>query len=359
MAKALITGGAGFIGSHLAEHLIMAGDSVVALDNLSTGSFQNIAHLADHPNFRYLVGPLEETGLLAESVRDCDVVYHLAAAVGVQLIVSDPVRTIETNIAGTAAVLRFAVRYGKRVLLTSTSEVYGKAAKMPFSEEDDVIYGPTCRPRWAYAVSKAVDEFLLRAYVKSQGLQAIVVRLFNTVGPRQVGHYGMVIPRFVEQAVRGGPLTVYGDGGQTRCFCHVLDIVPALYRLMRLPRLCGQVVNLGSDEQVTIRHLADLVRQKINTAVTIEYVPYETAMGPDFEDMRDRQPDLRRVKDLIGFQPRFTLDQILDDIIAHRRGTWRAPPAAAKSMAAGDLSRAGMPELVNGRRTRLAEGSLP
>lgn len=340
MARALITGGAGFIGSHLAEHLLRAGDSVAVLDNLSTGSFQNIAHLVNHPGFRYYVGPLEEPALLAESVRDCDVVYHLAAAVGVQLIVSDPVRTIETNISGTAAVLRFAVRYGKRVLLTSTSEVYGKAAKMPFSEEDDVIYGPTCRPRWAYAVSKAVDEFLLRAYVKSQGLQAIVVRLFNTVGPRQVGHYGMVVPRFVEQALRGGPLTVYGDGTQTRCFCHVLDVVPALRRFMQLPRLHGEVVNLGSSERVMIRQLADRVRQRANPGAAIQYVPYETAFGPDFEDMRDREPDLRRARELIGFQTQFKLDQILEDIISDRQGTWQprtGMPLMAKSIAAGEL----------------------
>jgi UDP-glucose 4-epimerase len=339
MAKALITGGAGFVGSHLAEHLIRAGDSVVVLDNLSTGSFQNISHLAGHPNFAYFIGPLEDAGLLAESARDCDVVYHLAAAVGVELIVHDPVRTIETNISGTAAVLRFAVRYGKRVLLTSTSEVYGKAAKMPFSEEDDVIYGPTSRPRWAYAVSKAVDEFLLRAYVKSQGLQGIVVRLFNTVGPRQVGHYGMVIPRFVEQALRGGPLTVYDDGSQTRCFSHVLDIVPALHRLIQLPQLCGEVVNLGSMERVSIRDLAERVRQKANPGAAIQYVPYDIAFGPAFEDMRDREPDLRRARDLIGFQTRFNLDQILEDIISDRKGIWRpqnGAPFKAAAVAAGE-----------------------
>ena len=346
MAKVLITGGAGFIGSHLAEHLIRAGDSVAVLDNLSTGSFQNIAHLVGNPRFRCFVGPLEDAGLLAEGVRDCDVVYHLAAAVGVELIVHDPVRTIETNISGTVALLRLAVRYGKRVLLTSTSEVYGKAAKMPFSEEDDVIYGPTSRPRWAYAVSKAVDEFLLRAYVKSQGLQAIVVRLFNTVGPRQVGHYGMVIPRFVEQAMRGGPLTVYGDGSQTRCFSHVLDIVPALHRLMQLPQLRGEVVNLGSPERVTIRELAERVRQKANPGAAIQYVPYEIAFGPGFEDMRDREPDLRRAMDLIGFKPQFRLDQILEDIISHREGNWRPEsgiPLKAGSIAAPEPIHVGPP----------------
>ncbi len=322
MAKAFITGGAGFIGSHLAEHLIGAGDSVVVLDNLSTGSFQNISQLAGHPKFKYFIGPLEDADLLAEAARDCDVIYHLAAAVGVELIVRDPVRTIETNINGTAAVLRFAVRYGKRVLLTSTSEVYGKAAKTPFSEEDDVIYGPTCRPRWAYAVSKAVDEFLLQAYVKSQGLQGIVVRLFNTVGPRQVAHYGMVIPRFVEQAFRGGPLTVYGDGTQTRCFSHVLDMVPALHRLMQLPRLCGEVVNLGCAERVSIRELAERVRQKANPDATVRYVPYDVAFGAGFEDMRDREPDLSRAREMIGFKTKFNLDQILEDIVGDQKGLW-------------------------------------
>jgi UDP-glucose 4-epimerase len=323
MTKALITGGAGFIGSHLAEYLLGAGQSVVVLDNLSTGSFENISHLGDRPNFKYFIGSLEDVNLLVEAGRDCDVVYHLAAAVGVELILDDPVRTIETNINGTSAVLRFAVRYGKRVLLTSTSEVYGKTAKMPFSEEDDVIYGPTSRPRWAYAVSKAVDEFLLRAYVKSQGLQGIVVRLFNTVGPRQVGHYGMVIPRLVEQALRGGPLTVYGDGTQTRCFGHVLDIVPALYRLIHLPRLSGEVVNLGSVERITIRDLAERVREKIDPEAAIQHVSYDMAFGPGFEDMRDREPDLRRARELIGFDTQFNLDRILADIITDRKGVWR------------------------------------
>src|SRR5580658_8888820 len=322
MAKALITGGAGFIGSHLAEYLLWAGQSVVVLDNLSTGSFENILQLAGHPNFKYFIGPLEDANLLAEAGRDCDVIYHLAAAVGVELILHDPVHTIETNINGASTVLRFAVRYGKRVLLSSTSEVYGKTAKMPSSEEDDVIYGSTSRPRWAYAVSKAVDEFLLRAYVKSQGLHGIVVRLFTTIGPRQVGHYGMVIPRLVEQALAGGPLTVYGDGTQTRCFSHVLDIVPALHRLMHLPRLCGEVVNLGSVERIAIGKLAERVREKVNPEVAIRYVSYDVAFGPGFEDMRDREPDLRRARELIGFKAQFNLDRILADIISDRKGVW-------------------------------------
>lgn len=321
--RALITGGAGFIGSHLAEHLLRAGDAVVVLDNLSTGRFDNIRHLVGHPAFRYFVGSVEDPGLLAEAGRECDAIFHLAAAVGVELIIRDPVGTIETNINGTEGVLHFAVRYGKRLLITSSSEVYGKTAKMPFAEDDDVVYGPTSRPRWAYAISKSVDEFLLRAYAQSRGLPGIVARLFNTVGPRQVGHYGMVIPRFVDQALRGGPITVYGDGGQTRCFTHVLDIVAALYDLMRLPQLTGEIVNLGSDERVSIRELAERVRQKVNPHVEIQSVAYDIVFGPSFEDMRDRVPDVRRAQELISYAPRRRLDQILDDVIADRRGDWR------------------------------------
>ena len=325
--RALITGGAGFIGSHLTEHLLDAGDAVVVLDNLSTGRFDNLAHLVGHPGFRYYIGSVEDAGLLAEAGRDCDAIFHLAAAVGVELILRDPVATIETNVNGTEAVLHFAVRYGKRVLITSSSEVYGKTTKMPFGEDDDVVYGPTSRPRWAYAVSKSVDEFLLRAYAQSRGLPGIVARLFNTVGPRQVGHYGMVIPRFVEQALRGGPITVYDDGEQTRCFAHVLDIVRALHDLIRLPQLRGEIVNLGGTERVSIRALADRIRSKVNSAVEIQYVPYAVAFGPAFEDMRDRVPDLRRAQQLIGWSARYDTDRILDDVIADRQGRWRREPS--------------------------------
>lgn len=317
--KYLITGGAGFIGSHLAEHVLDAGHAVVVLDNLSTGRFDNIRHLVEHPMFSYFIGPVEETSLLAEAGRDCDAIFHLAAAVGVELIVRDPVGTIETNINGTEAVLHFAVRYGKRVLVASTSEVYGKAAKLPFAEEDDVVYGPTSRPRWAYAVSKAVDEFLVRAYANSRGLPGIVARLFNTVGPRQVGHYGMVIPRFVDQALRGGPIVVYGDGTQTRCFTHVLDIVAALHDLICLPRLNGEIVNLGSHERVSIAQLAEAIRARVNPQVDIQHVSYESVFGPTFEDMHDREPDLRRARELIGYTPRHDLARILDDVIGDRQ----------------------------------------
>jgi UDP-glucose 4-epimerase len=318
----LITGGAGFIGSHLTEHLLRRGDDVVILDNLSTGRFENIRHLIGHPRFRHFIGDVSDPALLSEAGDGCEVIYHLAAAVGVNLILEDPVRTIETNINGTEAVLKFGVRYGKRVLVASTSEVYGKASKMPFSEEDDVVYGPTSRPRWAYAVSKSVDEFLLRAYSDSKGLPGVVVRLFNTVGPRQVGHYGMVVPRFVQQALEGGPITVFGDGEQTRCFGHVLDIVPALHALVTRERLQAEVVNLGGRERLSIRRLAELVRERIDPKLEIRVIPYAQAYRPGFEDMRDRVPDLDRAQSLIGYRPSRDTAQILDDVIAFQRGAW-------------------------------------
>jgi UDP-glucose 4-epimerase len=327
--RSLITGGAGFIGSHLAEHLLRAGDEVVVLDDLSTGRFDNIRHLAGHPRFQYRVGEVEDERLLAEAGAAADAIYHLAAAVGVSLIVRDPVRTIETNILGTRAVLRFAVRYGKRVLIASTSEVYGKSTKLPYAEEDDVVYGPTSRARWSYAISKSVDEFLARAYAAEKGLPATIARLFNTVGPRQVGHYGMVIPRLVDQALAGGPLTVYGDGKQTRSFAHVLDIVPALRALMHLPQPAGEVVNLGGDETVSIMELARRIQARVAPEAEIRTVPYDVAYGPGFEDMRDRAPDLSRAKRLIGYRAARGIDDILDDVVLERRGQWRAEPIPA------------------------------
>ncbi len=324
----LITGGAGFIGSHLAEHLLRAGDSVAVLDKLSTGRFDNIRHLVGHPGFTYFIGPVEDPALLTEAGRDCDAIFHLAAAVGVELIVRDPVGTIETNINGAEAVLRFAVRYGKRVLVTSSSEVYGKTAKLPFTEEDDVTYGPTSRPRWAYAISKAIDEFLVRAYADSKGLPGIVARLFNTVGPRQVGHYGMVIPRFVDQALRGGPIVIYGDGNQTRCFAHVCDIVSALYDLIQLPRLNGEIVNLGSNERVSIENLAQQVRARVNPQADIQHLRYEAVFGPGFEDMHDREPDLSRARHADRICP--TTQPRPDSRRRHRR-----PPAVSRRSAGG------------------------
>ncbi len=322
----LITGGAGFIGSHLAEHLMRGGEDVVVLDNLSTGRFDNIRHLVGHPRFRYYIGDVEDRSLLSEAGSQCDSIYHLAAAVGVQLVIRDPVQTIETNINGTEAVLKYAVRYGKKVLVTSTSEVYGKSSKLPFSEDDDVIYGPTSRPRWAYAISKAIDEFLVRAYADSKGLPAVTVRLFNTVGPRQVGHYGMVIPRFVGQALQGGPITVYGDGTQTRCFGHVLDIVPALQRLVSENHLQGEVINLGGTERVSINDLAERVRQLVGGSLEIRRIPYSEAYIAGFEDMKDRVPDLRRAERKVSYKPTRGLDTILKDVLADLRGEWRPAP---------------------------------
>jgi UDP-glucose 4-epimerase len=328
--RSLITGGAGFIGSHLAEHLLRLGEEVVVLDNLSTGRSDNIRHLVGHPRFRYLVGNVEDRALLDEAAEGCDSIYHLAAAVGVELILRDPVHTIQTNINATEVVLSHAVRYGKRVLVASTSEVYGKGVKLPFAEDDDVVYGPTSRPRWAYAISKAVDEFLVKAYAHSKGLPGVVTRLFNTVGPRQVGHYGMVIPRFVQQALRGGPITVYGDGSQSRVFGHVLDIVPALHSLLWRDAPRGEVVNLGGTESITIGELAVRVRDLAGTNAEIVKVSYEDAYEPGFEDMAARMPDLTRAHSLIGFAPKRKLDDILRDVFSEMRGTWKPEEVAGR-----------------------------
>lgn len=321
----LITGGAGFIGSHLAEHLLAAGESVLVWDDLSTGRMANLANCLGRDKFSYILGDYTTDPKFDDVVSEVDRIYHLAAAVGVQLIVNDPVRTIETNIRGTEVVLRSAARYGKRVLITSTSEVYGKNAKVPFSEDDDTTYGPTSKRRWSYAVSKAVDEFLLLAYCESHALPGVLVRLFNTVGPRQVPHYGMVVPRFVDQALAGGPLTVYGDGQQKRCFAHVLDIVPALVELMRCDSAVGQVVNLGSAEEVTILELARRVLARCDSGAEIHFVPYDQAFRPGFEDMVRRVPDLTRAQNLIGYEPSRSLDDIISDVLAERRKVLALP----------------------------------
>ena len=324
MAISLITGGAGFIGSHLAERLLQKDEEVVLLDNLSTGRFDNIRHLVGRRGFSYVIADLTDDRVLEEAVEQADLVYHLAAAVGVQLIVEDPVRTIETNIEGSGRILRLAARRGKRVLVTSTSEVYGKGTHVPFAEDDDTVYGPTSKCRWSYAFSKAVDEFLALAYHESKGLPVVIVRLFNTVGPRQVGHYGMVIPRFIEQALSGGPITVYGDGEQSRCFCHVGDVVPALYELMHCPEASGKVVNLGNDEEVSINELAAKIKAKVDPQVDIRHIPYDRAYRPGFEDMRRRVPSLGRARDLIGYTPKHSLDQILDDMIEYAKSRGEA-----------------------------------
>ena len=312
----LITGGAGFIGSHLAEHLLAHGEEVIVWDNLSTGRMQNLRRCLGRPGFQYVIGDFTEDPEFERVVASVDVVYHLAAAVGVQLIVNDPVRTIETNIVGSEIALRAAAKFGRRIFLASTSEVYGKGVKVPFSEDDDVVYGPTTKRRWNYAISKAVDEFLLLAYYESHGLPGVVGRLFNTVGPRQVPFYGMVIPRFVDQAKSGADLTVYGDGSQSRCFGHVLDVVPAIHRLAHCDDALGQVVNLGSDEEVTILQLAERVRARTRSSSDIRFLAYDVAFRPGFEDMQRRVPDLSKAKRLIGYSPTRTLDDAIDDILA-------------------------------------------
>ena len=317
--RTLITGGAGFIGSHLAEHLLDLGDQVCVMDNLSTGHFENIRGLVGRAGFEYIVGDISDSTLAASVIDSADQIFHLAAAVGVRLIVEDPVRTIETNIHGAAQVLNLAARRGKPVLVTSTSEVYGKGTAVPFHEDDDVVYGPTARSRWSYAFSKAIDEFLALAYHQTQGLPAVVVRLFNTVGPRQVGHYGMVVPRLIEQALNHQTVTVYGDGEQSRCFCHVADIVPALVKLLRTPAAHGKVVNLGSDEEVTIADLARRIIKMTGSHSEMRLVPYDKAYRPGFEDMRRRVPSLERARDLIGYRPRHDLAAILSDMIEYQR----------------------------------------
>ena len=313
--RALITGGAGFIGSHLAEALLAAGHQVFVIDNLSTGSIQNIEPLKAHAAFKYVVGDITNEPLLAELVDDCDVVFHLAAAVGVKLIVEEPVRTIETNVHGTEVVLKHANKKKKLVIFASTSEVYGKSTDVPFHEDADLVLGPTPKHRWAYACSKATDEFLALAYWKERKLPVVIVRFFNTVGPRQTGRYGMVIPNFVRQALAGQPITVHGDGSQTRSFCHVRDVVGALLRLMDEPRAVGEVFNVGNSQEISIMALAERVRALTASGSPIVTIPYDQAYESGFEDMPRRVPDLSKIHGLVGYEPRTDLDTILADVI--------------------------------------------
>lgn len=315
--KFLLTGGAGFIGSHLAEFLLDQGQEVSVLDDLSTGSIQNIAHLKSSPRFSYRIDSVTNTALVAELVDDADAVFHLAAAVGVRLIVESPVRTIETNVGGTEIILNLAAKKRKRTMIFSTSEVYGKSDQVPFREDGDLVMGATTRGRWSYACSKAIDEFLALAYFKEKRVPTTVVRLFNTVGPRQSGQYGMVIPNFVRQALRGQPITVFGDGLQSRCFCHVRDVVPALYRLMKSPDAVGQVFNIGSDQEVSILGLAERVKALTSSSSPIVFVPYAQAYEDGFEDMARRVPSLEKVHAQVGFRPEHSLDEILRAVIAH------------------------------------------
>ncbi len=316
----LITGGAGFIGSHLAEAMLADGHQVTIIDDLSTGRFENIAHLRGRAGFRFAIDSITNEIVLDRLVSECDAICHLAAAVGVDLIVRHPTYTIEANVMGTEAVLKAAARYRVPVLLASTSEVYGKGIRVPFQEDDDVVLGPTSRSRWSYAASKMVDEFLGLAYHREHGLPVVIARLFNTVGPRQTGRYGMVVPRFVGQALRGEPITVYGDGRQSRCFCDVLDTVRAIQGLIAHPGAMGRVFNVGSTEEVTIEELARRVKEVTGSGSPIVYVPYDQAYAPGFEDMRRRVPDTRRIQDLLGWRPTISLDETLirvRDWLAH------------------------------------------
>jgi UDP-glucose 4-epimerase len=310
----LVTGGAGFIGSHLTELLLNRGNAVAVLDDFSTGRMENLAALAGNTNLQIIRESVENEATVNVAAADCDAIFHLAAAVGVQLIVDQPVRTIRSIIHGTEVVLDAAQRFGRPVLITSSSEVYGKGAKVPFSEEDDVVVGPTAASRWCYAYSKGIDEFLGLAYRKQFGLPVVIVRLFNTVGPRQVGMYGMVLPRFVSAALCGAPLQVYGDGRQTRCFCHAADVTDALVRLMDRPAAVGQVFNLGSDQEISINDLAQRVLSICASSSPIEHLSYEKAYGQRFDDLLRRVPKLDKVRSVIDFQPRFSLDQIIHSV---------------------------------------------
>src|SRR3954469_9983923 len=313
--RALITGGAGFIGSHLAEALLDAGHQVLILDNLSTGSMENISHLKGRAGFEYFIDSVENEGLLAELIDRSEVVFHFAAAGGVKLIVEQPVYTIETNVHGTEVVLKHANKKKKLVVIASTSEVYGKSEAVPFREDSDLVMGPTPKHRWAYACSKAIDEFLALAYWKERKLPVIIVRFFNTVGPRQSGQYGMVIPNFVRQALAGEPITVFGDGKQSRAFTHVADVVDALLKLVKEPSAIGQVINIGTMQEVTIEKLAERVRELANSTSSIKLVPYDEAYESGFEDMPRRVPDLTKAEKMIGYKPRHTLDDILTQVI--------------------------------------------
>jgi len=317
--QALITGGAGFIGGHLAEVLLGQGQHVVAVDNLSTGRIENIARLVDDPRFQFVQETVRNEAVMDRLVSQCDTIYHLAAVVGVDLVVKDPVHTIETNLICTEIVLRLARRYRRRVLIASSSEVYGKSTDIPFREDADRVMGPTTKSRWCYAESKAMDEFLALAYHKQFGAPVVICRFFNTVGPRQTGMYGMVIPRLVQQALAGQPLTVYGDGQQTRCFCNVRDTVRAVVALSAEPRATGEIFNVGSNEEITILDLARRILARSGSRSEIKLIPYDQAYAPGFEDMHRRVPDIRKVKAVIGWQPTISLDQTLDEVIAQFR----------------------------------------
>ena len=318
--RVLITGGAGFIGSHLADAYLKRGDEVSVIDDLSTGTIDNIQHLKSSPKFHYTIDSVHNQPVTAELVDQSDIVVHLAAAVGVKLIVESPVRTIETNVRGTEVVLALANKKQKRVLIASTSEVYGLSTDVPFKEDGNLVMGATTKGRWSYACSKAIDEFLALAYWREKKLPTTIVRLFNTVGPRQTGRYGMVIPTFVKQALAGRPITVYGNGKQTRCFGYVGDVVGALIKLMDTPESVGQVFNIGSTEEISILHLAEKIKELTNSTSEIVLVPYDEAYEEGFEDMPRRVPDTSKINQLVGFKPEMMLDGILETVISFHRG---------------------------------------
>ncbi len=334
--RILITGGAGFIGSHLSDHLLGQGNDVTVIDDLSTGSMDNIREAKQYGRFRYFIDTIFDKPLLAELIDDADVVFHLAAAVGVLNIVESPVRTIETNVGGSELVLELAAKKKKRVLIASTSEVYGKSTKFPFSEEDDLVLGPTTKGRWSYACSKAIDEFLALAYHRERKLPVTIVRLFNTVGPRQTGRYGMVLPTFVRQALCGVPLTVFGDGEQSRCFAHVEDIVKGLVQCISSDAAVGHVFNLGNTEEVTMNALAEKVIEATESTSTVRYLSYDEAYGKGFEDMQRRVPDISKARQWFGYAPGQSLDDIVKSVVAYCSLSTRASASQVTASVAAD-----------------------
>lgn len=313
--KALVTGGAGFIGSHLAEELLKQGDEVSVIDDLSTGKLENIEHLKSHAHFNVVIESILNETVMDRLVSECDIIYHLAAAVGVELIVSKPVEVIETNILGTETVLKLASRYCKKVIIASTSEIYGKSRKVPFKEDDDRILGPTTKKRWSYSCSKAIDEFLALAYHEEKKLQIIIIRLFNTIGPRQIGQYGMVVPRLINQALKGDPITVYGDGKQVRCFAYVSDVVGAVIKLVSQQGAIGRIFNIGSNQSISIMDLAKRIKDITCSDSKIKLISYDKAYEEGFEDMMIRIPDLSKINTLIGYKPEVDLDEALRRVV--------------------------------------------
>lgn len=327
--KILITGGAGFVGSHLADKLINEGHHVTVIDDLSTGRYSNVEHLEGHERFRLIIDTVLNERLMESLVKDVDRVFHMASAVGVKLIMEQPVKTIETIFHGTDVVLKFCSRYRKRVLIPSTSEVYGKGTSVPFNEDNDILKGSTSKHRWAYACAKELDEFLALAHWKETRLPVVVIRLFNTVGPRQTGQYGMVVPNFIKAALQNQPIPIHGDGNQSRCFGHVLDVVEGLVKAIETPECFGQVMNLGNQEEVSIKGLAEKVLAATESSSKIDYIPYEVAYGEGFEDMQRRVPDLSKAKRLIGYEPTRTLDNIITDVVNEFRERLRTDSANA------------------------------